>query len=189
MSYGKFAIRCHDNSGATLMELLTALALLAILGSLAAPSFTGTLLDARRSSIVNDLFHSLFLARSEAVRRGHIVTVCQSVDGQQCAGNAAQWGSGWIVFVNLDRSERPTRRRHEPLIASHGAWPRGSITSSRASYSFRPNTQGVVNGTIVFCDRRGDAHARAIVISHSGRPRVTDRDSSARSLRCPRGQG
>jgi type IV fimbrial biogenesis protein FimT len=172
-----------------LVELLTALTVVAVLGTLAAPSFTNVVYDSRRAAIVNELLHALFLARSEAVKRGRIVTVCQSADGLHCAGRPAQWSSGWIVFANLDRDEPPVRDPQEPLIASHAAWAHGSITSSRASYSFRPNTQGVVNGTIVFCDLRGDAHARAIVISRSGRPRVTDRDSSSQSLRCLPGQG
>jgi type IV fimbrial biogenesis protein FimT len=186
--YGVFARRRHD-FGKTLIELLTTLALLAVIGMLAAPGLSGPLYDARRASIVNELFHALFLARSEAVKRGAIVTVCQSADGLHCAGNAARWTSGWIVFANLDRDEPPVRDPQEPIIASYGGWAHGSITSSRASYSFRPNTQGVVNGTIVFCDQRGPAHARAIVINHAGRPRVTDRDASSRALRCPPGQG
>lgn len=181
-------LRGHHSPGATLVELLTALTVVAVLGTLAAPSFTGVVYDSRRATIVNELLHSLFLARSEAVKRGYIVTVCQSTDGSSCAARPAQWHAGWIVFANLDRDDPPERDAREPIIASHAAWKHGSITSSRASYSFRPNTQGVVNGTIVFCDLRGDAHARAIVISRSGRPRVTDRDSSSQSLRCPRGQ-
>jgi len=181
-------LRGRHSPGATLIELVTTLAVVAVLGTLAAPSFTSVVYDSRRATIVNELLHSLFLARSEAVKRGRIVAVCQSSDGWSCDGRPAQWHSGWIVFANLDRDDPPVRDAGEPLIATHAAWKHGSITSTRASYSFRPNTQGVVNGTLVFCDARGDAHARAIVISRSGRPRVTDRDSSSQSLRCPRGQ-
>jgi len=42
-----------------------------------------------------------------------------------------------------------------------------------------------VNGTLVFCDPRGSSSARAIVISHTGRPRVSRRDSSNKPLKCP----
>src|SRR5262245_51428444 len=136
MSYGRFARRFHV-FGATLIELLTTLALVAVLGMLAAPGFGGVLYDSRRAAIVNELFHALFLARSEAVKRGDIVTVCQSADGLNCAGKAAEWTSGWIVFANLDHDEPPARDLHEPLIASHAGWKHGSITSTRASYSFR----------------------------------------------------
>ena len=45
-------------------------------------------------------------------------------------------------------------------------------------------TQGVVNGTLVFCDPRGSAHARAIIISHTGRPRVARLDADGKPLRC-----
>ena len=92
---------------------------------------------------------------------------------------------GWIVFVNVDRDEPAIRDPSEPVLAAYEARPHVTITSNRVTYSFRPTVQGVVNGTIVFCDERGSAQARAIIISHTGRPRVSKRDSSGRALRCP----
>jgi type IV fimbrial biogenesis protein FimT len=137
--------------------------------------------------VVNGFLHSLFLARSEAIKRGHIVSVCRSSDGRNCESRSGDWRGGWIVFANRDRDDPPERDSGEDLIASSGGWPDGSITSNRGAYSFRPTTQGVVNGTIVFCDSRGSAYARAIIISHTGRPRVAQRDSEGKPLRCPSG--
>ena len=62
--------------------------------------------------------------------------------------------------------------------------PAGTITSNRPAYSFRPVHQGLVNGTLLFCDREGGAAARAIIISPTGRPRVSRRDSDNRPLHC-----
>jgi type IV fimbrial biogenesis protein FimT len=177
----------RSSTGLTLVELLTSIALLAVLSTLAAPGISRFVSDTRRTAAVNDLFHAMFLARSEAVRRGHMVTVCKSADRQTCAGKGTQWTAGAIVFVNKDGDEPAERDPGEPLISVHEGWPNGSITSTRASYSFRPNAQGVVNGTLVFCDRRGSEHARAIVINHAGRPRVSDRDASNKPLPCPPG--
>ena len=73
----------------------------------------------------------------------------------------------------------------EPVLSVHAGWRGGHITSNRKAFSFRPIIQGVVNGTVLFCDPRGNAHARAIIISHTGRPRVSQRDSSNKPLRCP----
>jgi type IV fimbrial biogenesis protein FimT len=58
------------------------------------------------------------------------------------------------------------------------------VTSNRLAYTFRPVTQRGVNGTIVFCDERGSIAARAIIISHTGRPRVAHVDADNRPLRC-----
>lgn len=175
------------SAGATLVELLTAFAVIAVLVTLAAPSFRTLQLNDRRTAAVNGFLHGLFLARAEAIKRAQIVSICRSVDGQQCDHRAGDWSAGWIIFVNQDRDEPPVRDAGEELVHSSGGWPGGTITSNRRAYSFRPATQGVVNGTIVFCDLRGSAHARAIVISHTGRPRVAQRDADGKPLRCPLG--
>jgi type IV fimbrial biogenesis protein FimT len=174
-------------SGTTLVELLTALAVVAVLVTLGAPAFNTLHLDGRRTATVNGFLHALFLARSEAIKRAEIVSICRSSDGQRCDHGAADWNVGWIVFVNRDRDEPPERDPQEELVVSAAGWPGGSITSNRRAYSFRPATQGVVNGTIVFCDERGSAHARAIVISHTGRPRVAQRAADGKPLRCASG--
>ncbi|HKP65111.1 MAG TPA: GspH/FimT family pseudopilin [Casimicrobiaceae bacterium] len=168
------------------MELLTALAVVAVLATLAAPSFKTLTLDSRRTAAVNGFLHNLFLARSEAIKRGEVVSVCHSSDGQRC-DPGLDWSVGWIVFANRDRDEPPVRDAAEELIITSAGWPGVSITSNRRAYSFRPVAQAVVNGTIVFCDTRGSAHARAIIISHTGRPRVAQRDADGKALRCPQG--
>ena len=175
------------SAGTTLVELLTTFAVVAVLATLAAPTFRSLQLDSRRTAVVNGFLHGLFLARAEAIKRAQIVSVCRSVDGQRCDYGAGDWSTGWIVFVNQDRDDPPARDAAEALIHSSGSWPGGTITTNRRAYSFRPATQGVVNGTIVFCDARGPAHARAIIISHTGRPRVAQRGADGKPLRCPSG--
>jgi type IV fimbrial biogenesis protein FimT len=170
--------------GFTLLEAMVSTAIFAVLAVLAVPAFADLKLDADRTATVNEFFHSIFLARSEALKRGEVVSVCRSGNGETCAGPGAPWTVGWIVFVNSDREEPAERDDNEPVLAVYGARDGGTITSNRATYSFRPGVQGVVNGTIVFCDRRGSDHARAIIISHTGRPRVAKRDASGRALAC-----
>jgi type IV fimbrial biogenesis protein FimT len=171
--------------GLTLIELLTTIGIAAILSTLAAPSFANLLSNAERAAAVNRFFHALFLARSESIKRGAVVSLCKSIDGSTCTHRGVEWTVGWLVFVNSDRDELPQRDPDELILAVYEGWARGRITSTRLSYSFRPQAQAVVNGTIVFCDSRGPDHARAIIVSHTGRPRVAQRDSSGRALRCP----
>jgi type IV fimbrial biogenesis protein FimT len=169
------------------VELLTTLTIVVILATVAVPSFHAFSLNNQRAAVVNGFLHSLFLARSEAIKRAQIVSVCPSADGRNCDPLIGDWTRGWIVFANPDRDDPPQRDAGEDLIVSSDGWPGGSIVSNRRAYSFRPNTQGVVNGTIIFCDARGSSHARAIIISHTGRPRVAQRDAEGKSLRCPSG--
>jgi type IV fimbrial biogenesis protein FimT len=113
------------------------------------------------------------------------VTLCASADGSQCSGSASQWHRGWIIFANDDFDSPPQRDPGELLLLVHAGWREGSITSNRASYSLRANAQAVINGTLVFCDPRGSAHARALIINNVGRPRLAERDADNRPLQCP----
>lgn len=170
--------------GVTLIELLTTVAVLAIVSAIAVPAFASLRHDSERAAAVNAFVHAIFFARSESIKRAEIVTLCRSRDGATC-DHSAQWHDGWIVFVNEDGAEPPTRDPHEEILLVTSAWPTGTITANRTSFSFRPHRQGVVNGTVTFCDPRGSAHARAIIISHTGRPRISARDPSNRPLVCP----
>jgi len=171
--------------GFTLVEIMIALAVLSILGTLAVPGFTNLYLDSSRTSAVNAFIHTIFLARSEAIKRGDIVSVCKSSNASSCENGASDWNRGWIVFANSDRDEPPVRDDDEPVLYVSEGWRSGTISSNRTAFSFRPHIQGVINGTVVFCDRRGSTTARAIIISHVGRPRVARRDASNRPLTCP----
>src|SRR5690606_29207586 len=124
-------------------------------------------------------------ARSTAIQRGHTVSLCRSADGRQCANQMAGWESGWLVFVNVAGESPPHLDDEDTVLAIFAGWPEGRITSNRLAYSFRPQAPGVVNGSVVFCDRRGPAQARAVIINHAGRPRVSRRGSASNPLRCP----
>lgn len=175
----------HRCQGVTLLELMTTLAAIAIVGTLSLPTLSSLRHNALRTAAVNDFFHALFFARSEAFKRADVVSLCKSADGRTCINRHPDWSAGWIVFANTDHDEPPVRDENEGILAVYPAWPGGRITSNRQSYSFRPFNQAVVNGTILFCDRRGSAEARAIIISSTGRPRVSHRASGNKPLRCP----
>ena len=172
--------------GITLPELLTALCVIGISSFAALPSLIGIQRDAARSAAVNEFFHALFLARSESMKRGALVTLCKSQDGRHCLYSTSDWAGGWIVFVNHKSDVQPQVDSAESILQVYQGWKGGTITSNRAAYSYRPYMQGVINGTIVFCDSRGSFHARAIIISHTGRPRVASKDASQKALQCPK---
>jgi len=175
------------SSGVTLLELMITVSVVAVIAGIAVPGFDAMVLNSRRVTAVNSLVHAVFLARSTASQRGKTVSICRSVDQRSCAPSMTGWQDGWIVFVNDDRDQPPVRDENEALLAVFEALPSGTVTSNRTSYSFRPHYNGVVNGTVVFCDRRGSAHARAVIINYAGRPRVAALDSDKRPLRCPAG--
>lgn len=171
--------------GTTVLQMVICLAVTGLLLGLAAPAMRDLMLDAQRTTRVNDFVRAVFLARSTAIQRGLTVSLCRSTDGRQCANQTQGWETGWLVFVNVAGESPPQLDDDDALLAVFASWPEGRITANRLAFSFRPHAHGVVNGSVVFCDRRGAAHARAVIINHAGRPRVARRGSGNSPLRCP----
>jgi type IV fimbrial biogenesis protein FimT len=87
----------HRQRGFTLVELVVTIALVAILTSLAIPSFTEFLRQWRRDNATRELSTSLQLARTESIKTSRQVVVCPSTDETSCAA-VSEWSTGWIVF-------------------------------------------------------------------------------------------
>lgn len=93
------------NKGFTLVELLIALAIAAILITLAVPGLQSFLQNNKIVSATNKLSASLNLARLEAVKRGVKVSVCPTANAAFTAcGDNTQWSDGWIIFVDADNN-------------------------------------------------------------------------------------
>ncbi|WP_243434850.1 GspH/FimT family pseudopilin [Pseudomonas sp. 30_B] len=89
--------RPMHSAGFTLIELMVTIVVLAILISVAAPSFTSTLRDSQVSTTSSELLTALQLARSEAVMRHNRVTVCRrNAAGDNCE-NGTDWSVGWLI--------------------------------------------------------------------------------------------
>jgi type IV fimbrial biogenesis protein FimT len=170
--------------GYTLPELVFCVALLAGLVAWGVPAFRELRLDAARSGEVNLFLQTVYIARSEAMKRNSVVSLCPSVDGRRCASPGTGWEQGWIVFVNTDQDSPAVRDDNEELLQAYGPWPQGRVLANRPTLSFRAFGQSGVTATYTFCDARGGPSARAVIISQTGRPRVSDRNASGAPLAC-----
>jgi len=154
--------RRRSAPGFTLIELLVAIAVAAILVTIAVPSFRSTVLDSRRAAAANDFVATLNHARALALSRRVPVTVCRSTTSNAASpvcGTGNGWESGWLTYVDgnaagttgtLDSGEE-ILRQHEAL---NGSTLRGQTTSS-TTVTF--NSRGVTAqpGRFVLCDSRG----------------------------------
>ena len=155
----------HKHTGFTLLELLTIITLLAVLAGLAVPALDNLLLNARRTATMDGLARAAWFARTEALQRGRPVILCASAGGDDCVADPAAWTGGWRI-TPADEPTLTLRRGDGSGDA------RARLLSNRSSFRFEPNDRRSTNGTLAWCDRRGVAAARAVVIAPTGRPRL-----------------
>ncbi len=157
-------------NGFTLIELMVSLAIIAIMATVAVPSFTATIKNNRLVTQVNLLAGSLALARSEAIKFGSEATVCVSADQATCSG--ANWDEGWMVWVDTDNDGALTDGEERQFVA--GLPSSMTFTSSTATTQFLYSSQGTSDGgTLELCDDRGGETGRQVRVSATGRPNTT----------------
>ena len=167
--------RITGSRGHTLTELLTVFSIVAIIATAAVPAFTDLLLDSRRNAAVTTALHAVNLARQLAALRGESIRLCGTRNERECSGRT-DWSAGLLLVNDGD-----DLRRSLPLAAASRA---PQVRSNRAAVSFEGGSGFASPATLTICDRRGAPAARALIISRSGRPRVSERDASDRPLTC-----
>jgi type IV fimbrial biogenesis protein FimT len=166
--------------GFTLIELAIVLAIAAILLRVAAPGMTRTVAARALAAQVSEFMAALRFARSEAMKRGTVVTLCAATPEQQAlgcqAGRPADWRAGWIVFVDGGRraSLEPgdaVLRVQTPLLRSGGvAGTRAAISFTAAGYSADASSHFLFNPPV---QAAADAPPPLLVcVSKQGRPRL-----------------
>lgn len=156
--------------GFTLIELMVALAVLAILLGMAVPSFTDVSLSSKLRSLANALVASATLARSEAIKRNATITLCASSDGAACTGN---WHQGWIV-----------RAADGTVLQAQPAAPSGyRITAAASSILFQPTGLGATSTDLTVCRSSPSvgSQERVVGINLTGRASVSSTNNGV----CP----
>lgn len=165
----RFAPR--NERGFTVIELMMALAVIAILAAAAMPAFGRLIQSGHAQAARSALIASLNTARMSAASKVANVGVCPSSDQQYC-DRTTQWQGGWLTFVDLDRNG--VRDDGEDILQAVTAAEGVAIltTAGRARIAYRPDGSSAgSNVTFTICDRRGPAQATAIVVNNAGRVR------------------
>jgi len=193
-----------NSAGFTLLEVMFAIAVLAVVIAFGVPNFQAFVRNGRMTAAANDIVTDFNVARSEAVKRRVPVTLCKSQDGATCDANAADPFRSWIIFVDdadpavvdaandgdgeVDANEAILRQRTiaDTITVRTNANGRRAIFLNTGF----PSTAAAGNVTsFVLCDERGNATtvggnsaARAISIAPTGRPQVTRNKAGIASL-------
>ncbi len=164
--------------GATLVELVAALAIVAMLAALALPAFGRFLAEQRLLAEARRLAEAIAVARSEAIKRNGVVVLCATAPGADC-GDVRHWHGGWVAFEDRDGNAAPDADDPPVPLAEPAAPPGVTIVGNgpverylRFTYmgAARTPTGALQMGTFTVC-RQGLVGYR-VVLAHSGRTRI-----------------
>lgn len=169
-------IKLHQ--GFTIIELMIAILVLALLITVAIPSF-GSFIGNNRLTTQSNSFHSALLyTRSEAVKRNERVTMCwtgNETSANPCGSAGTGWSDGWIIFVDSDEDNQ--RDSTETILRSQESMSGGSTLAETGGASviayLSDGRAATGNLTFKFCSSdNNDAYTRELKISPLGSPRV-----------------
>ena len=180
------------NDGFTILEMMMAIAILAVLAGFAVPGLIAFVGNSRMSGAANDVITDFSYARSEAVKRGVPVTLCKSQDGADCDDDDTDPFNRWIVFVDDEDAAVVSGDDGngeidggEPILRDRAVSDTITVTTPndqiRATFlpSGFPRVETEYVTQFVLCDDRGnvtgpggDSTARAVGIAPTGRPQV-----------------
>lgn len=142
--------------GFTLIELLMTIAIAAVLAMVAIPSYQSFVASQRAKSAAQNLFFSMQLARSEAIKRNANVAVTE-------AGNS--WTAGWNVAqaATLIRTQQPLSG---VTISS------GGITNVTYGSDGRLSPVGTMP-TFTVCDTANLSKQQTLTVYPSGVPQLS----------------
>ena len=164
--------------GFTIIELMMALLVLAILVTVAVPSFGSFMSKNRLTSQANNFHAALLYARSEAVKRNRSVFICWSGNptaASPCGNSGTGWSDGWVMYADEDQDGAFDASE---VIRSHDGLSGGSALTEVASIaSLSYTADGRISNTgasFKFCSASNDDQfTREVKFSPLGNPRVT----------------
>lgn len=165
--------------GFSALEGLTILLIVSILIATGIPPLNATLDRSRARSDVATLLASLNLARTHAIAKSTITTLCASNDGLSCGSD---WSAGTLLFRDTNNNRQLDDK--DQLIEVGQALEGGARLSWRASgrrnqyIRFSRHGMAMEFGTFTYCPASRQAQsARMLILNRMGRVRLaTDRN-------------
>jgi len=157
----------------SLLELLLVIVLIVIILLVAQPSWQSMVSKNHAQIYTNELMMALRFARASATKLGEPVTFCGSQHHKECDD---LWESGSIVVTTAGRVLRVL----PPVFAGDILdWNRG------ASITFSPD--GFADGqnrSFYYCPKNSSENALAVILSPSGRSRVSPKTHDGKRIPC-----
>ncbi|MEE4299802.1 MAG: GspH/FimT family protein [Pseudomonadales bacterium] len=161
----------RNQAGLSLVELVVACALLALLATLALPGAARLLAEAEAERTLHRVNAALAYARYLAVTEDRAVVLCPLRPDGECGG---RWSDGFAVFPDPEREARLSPGSI-PLRVFEGSGVRVVLRAFRTTRYFRFLRNGQTdwqNGRFVVCPDRPAVPARSLVVNVQGRARI-----------------
>ena len=127
--------------GLTLIELMVAITILAILLGWAVPSFNNAALSSKLTGFANDLVSSTQIARSEAIKRNVPITLCAAAATDTTCATSGGWEVGWILLQGTT-----ILQRHQALPTEFRI-----VQGTFGALTFPPDVVGTTPATFKVC--------------------------------------
>jgi len=157
-------------SGLTLIELVSVMAIVAILATSGTPIFMHLMARYKANSVSTTIYQQLQFARSAAMNRGYKVTLCGSEDGKGCTNRSIL---KMLVFKDEDNNHRLDKTDLVIQVIDLGLKAQQlqlKAALNRSYIEFDANGRARQSGSFNYCSQNNEArNSRRVVISLSGR--------------------
>lgn len=156
--------------GFSLIELMTTLAVSAILLAIGVPSFADFYTKNRADSSIRQIQQTLWFARNQAISLNKRVTVCALI-AEKCDAN---WQAGLTVFIDINNNNQ-LDSNDKILTTTNPFHSKDTVKYNRAVIRFLPDgLASGTNGTLKYCPSSPTSpYSQAIVINQAGRARIS----------------
>ena len=181
-----FLTNSIKSNGFSLIELLSIMAIISILGFTSFPGLNSLLSGERSTVLTNRIAGSMAYARSIAVTQNRIITACQSNDQETCH-KSGNWHQGWILFNDINNNKQ--RDENETLIHVNGPEDNGTIAIFKGSAGikhylrYKPSGRAYPNGSFLIC-HPGRGIGKALIMAQSGRLRLSKIQTNGKKVTC-----
>jgi len=157
-------------SGLTLFELVSVMAIVAILAASGTPIFMHLIARYKANSVSTSIYQQLQFARNTAMNRGYKVTLCGSEDGEHCTNRSIL---KILVFKDEDNNHHLNKTDLALQLIDLGL--KAQQVQLRAALNrnyieFDGNGRARQSGSFIYCSPNKEArNSRRVVISLSGR--------------------